>query len=115
MRKATVKVQYQVPEGKELVRLTKKSTVSYIYIGKGLSGPDKGHTCVQINDKMVNPEDVSYYMRSERNRMSPEDVDRMMVSIKADKDTKMGVITDVKEALREANTLRISYSATEKK
>ena len=31
MRHETVKVQYQVPQGKELTRLTKKSAVSYIY------------------------------------------------------------------------------------
>jgi biopolymer transport protein ExbD len=35
----------------------------------------------------------------------------MTVSIKADKETKMGVITDVKQALREAYALKISYSA----
>ena len=33
------------------------------------------------------------------------------VSIKADKETKMGLITDVKQALREAYALKISYSA----
>ena len=36
---------------------------------------------------------------------------RLTVSLKADKDTKMGVITDVKQALREAYALKISYSA----
>ena len=34
MRKVTLKVQYQVPQGKELTRLTKKTAVSYIHIGK---------------------------------------------------------------------------------
>jgi hypothetical protein len=33
------------------------------------------------------------------------------VSIKADRGTKMGVITDVKQSLREAYALKISYSA----
>ena len=35
----------------------------------------------------------------------------MTVSIKADQDTKMGLITDLKQALREAYALKISYSA----
>ncbi|MCQ5224224.1 biopolymer transporter ExbD, partial [Parabacteroides merdae] len=35
----------------------------------------------------------------------------MTVAIKADKETKMGLITDVKQALREAYALKISYSA----
>lgn len=46
--------------------------------------------------------------------MSPEDQKLMTVSIKADQETKMGVITDVKQALRQAKALKISYSATEK-
>lgn len=54
-------------------------------------------------------------MAAEKNRMSPEDVQRMTVSLKADRDVPMGIVTDVKQALREAGTLRISYSADEKK
>ena len=42
--------------------------------------------------------------------MKEEDQPFMTVSIKADKETKMGLITDVKQALREAYALKISYS-----
>ena len=34
----------------------------------------------------------------------------MTTSIKSDKDTKMGIITDVKQELRKANALKINYS-----
>ena len=37
----------------------------------------------------------------------------MTISIKADQDTKMGIITDVKQELRRANALKISYAALE--
>ncbi|MGI6223424.1 MAG: ExbD/TolR family protein [Prevotella sp.] len=118
MRKQNVMVKYQVPQGTELTRLTKKSTVSYIYIGKpespqGKVLSQKSH--IQMNDKYVKADEVEDYMTLERNRMEPEDVDKMMVSIKADRQTPMGTITDVKQALRRAKALRISYSATEKK
>jgi biopolymer transport protein ExbD len=43
--------------------------------------------------------------------MKEEDAPFMTVSIKADKETKMGVITDIKQALREAYALKINYSA----
>ena len=33
MRQVTLKVDYRAPQGKQLTRLTKKSAVSYIYIG----------------------------------------------------------------------------------
>ena len=36
----------------------------------------------------------------------------MTVSIKADRETPMGVINDVKRALRDVHALNISYSAT---
>ena len=38
----------------------------------------------------------------------------MTVSIKADRDTKMELITEVKQALRRAGALKVSYSATQK-
>ena len=42
MRKVTLKVKYQVPQGTELTRLTKKTAVSYIYIGKPVTGTVQG-------------------------------------------------------------------------
>lgn len=118
MRQVTLKVKFRVPQGKELTRLTKKSAVSYIYIGKPVStstGRQLGDTTlVQLNDKYATPAEVTDYLVAEKKRMSPEDQQQMTVSIKADRTTKMGVITDVKQALRQAKTLRVNYSASEK-
>ena len=117
MRQVTLKVECRIPEGKHLTRLTKKSAVSHIYIAK----PTKDQqakvgtgTQIQLNDKCATAPEVMDYMSAEKKRMSPEDQKLMTVSIKADKDTKMGVITDVKQALRQAKALKISYSAVEK-
>ena len=116
MRKVTLKVECRVPQGKELTRLTKKSAVSYIYIGTPTrefqSKYGKG-TRIQVNDKFVTAPEVMDYILAEKQRMSPEDLKIMSVSIRADKSTKMGVITDVKQALRQSNVLRINYSAVE--
>ena len=117
MRKVVVKVQYRVPHATELTRLTKKTAVSYVYIGRPesrLQAVAENGTRIQLNDKFVTTDELVDYIETERNRMSPEDKQQMIVSIKADKDTKMGVITDVKQALRRANTLKISYSAINK-
>lgn len=117
MRREEVKVHYEVPQGTELTKLTKKSTVSYIYIGKptkqmqAVAGTD---TRIQLNDKYATTDDIAAYISAERSRMSPEDRKKMTVSIKADRDTRMGIITDVKQALRRSNALNINYSATEK-
>lgn len=117
MRQVTLKVECRVPQGKHLTRLTKKSAVSYVYIGKpskSLKGKFGNESLIQLNDKFATAPEVMDYVAAEKKRMSPEDQKLMTVSIKADKDTKMGMITDVKQALRQAKALKISYSATEK-
>lgn len=114
MRKVELKVKYQVPAGTELSRLTKKSTVTYIYIGRGVGDSD-AKMRVQLNDKLSEVSDIVDYIVEERKRMSPEDVGKMTVSIKADRQADMGLITDVKQALRQANALRINYSAVSEK
>mgnify|MGYP003615685420 FL=1 len=43
--------------------------------------------------------------------MKEEDPPFMTVSLKIDKETKMGVVTDIKQALRQAYALKINYSA----
>ena len=97
MREVTLKVQFQVPQGTELEKLEKKSLVSFIYIGKPL--PE-----FQIQD----------YIAQEKSSMKEEDQPFMTVSLKVDKDTKMGIVQDVKQALRQAYALKINYSATQR-
>lgn len=118
MQKVAVKVQYRAPQGTELTRLTKKSAVTYIYIGRPTAGLQRvagSETRIQLNDKFATAADVSDYVSQEKDRMAPEDQQQMTVSIKADRDTRMGVITDVKQALRQAKAYKINYSAVERK
>lgn len=108
MRSVPMKVKYQVPSGTEITKLVKKSTVTYIYIGK--VGED---TRIQLNDKLATVADIEVYVKAERSRMQSEDMTRQVVSIKADRETDMRVITQVKQALRRANAYTINYSATQ--
>lgn len=117
MQKVTVKVQFRTPQGTELTRLTKKTAVTYIYIGKPEGNLQKTlgtATRIQLNDKFGSLDDVVDYISAERERMSPEDQQQMTVSVKADRTTKMSIIDNVKQALRKAKAYRISYSATDK-
>lgn len=117
MREVTLKVKYRVPEGTELTKLVKKSAVTYIYIGKPadeMRNTVGDGTRIQLNDKYANVDDVTDYVAEERRRMSPEDAKAMSVSIKADRETEMEIMSDVRQALRRAGALRINYSATQK-
>ena len=110
MRSVPLKVIYQVPAGTELTRLTKKAATTYIYIGKPVGEPSAA-TRIQLNDKYADASQVAGYVMAERRRMQPEDARNMTVDVKADRHTDMGTITDVKQALRNAQALRIHYSA----
>lgn len=119
MREVQLKVKFQVPQGTKLEKLTKKSVVSYLYVGQPLKGGaadgDTGGSQIQINDKIASLGEVSDYLTAERQSMSGDDAKRMMVSIKADRNTRMNVIHDIKQTLRSAHVLKVNYSAERKK
>lgn len=118
MRSVPVKVEYTVPQGDELTRLSNKAAVLYIYIGArqhpGQSGERDDGTFIQLGDKFATTEEIVDYVSAERKAMSPENRDRMIVSVKADRNTPMGVISEVRQALREANVMHVSFSAVGK-
>lgn len=115
MRKITVKVRYRVPQGTELTRLTKKTTTSYIYVGKqmnDLGEVESDSTSIQLNDKIVQMAEIKNYLLKERQDMDAIDKKQMMVSIRGDKDTRMGIMIDIKQTLRESNVLNVNYIGT---
>lgn len=122
MREVQLKVEYQVPHGKELERLAKKSSVIYIHIGRPVvpatnaanAATDTAAVRIQMNDKLVEVGDIAGLLIEERSQMAPEDVAAMTVCIKADKDTPMRIVNDVKQALREADVLNVVYFADNK-
>jgi len=113
MRDVELKVRYEVPQATEVQKLTHKSAVSYIYVGRQTA--EDSTFCIQLNDKLASVEEIGAYIEEERSRMAPEDLTRMTVSLKADRDVPMYVIADIKQALQKANALKINYSTTEKR
>ncbi len=120
MRDVELKVRYEVPQGTEIQKLTHKSAVSYIYVGRAnraneTNGADESQFTIQLNDKLATIDEIRAYITDERSRMNEEDQTRMTVSIKADRDVPMSLIADIKRALQQSYALKINYSASEKK
>ncbi|MBZ4676745.1 MAG: biopolymer transporter ExbD [Anaerophaga sp.] len=114
MKEVTLKIQLTQPEATELTKLEKKSLVTYIYVGvpqKAYQSTFGTEPRLQLNDQFASVGDIRDYIVQERESMRESDRSKMTVSIKADYDTPMGIITEVKQALREAQALKISYSA----
>ncbi|HCS20346.1 MAG TPA: biopolymer transporter ExbD [Bacteroidetes bacterium] len=117
MREVTIKVKNSTPSASEVEKLTKKNLVSYIYVGAPVSAlQDEFGTAtrLQLNDAFKSKDDVRAFVETERNKLYEDDKAKMIVSIKADRDVKMGIITDVKQELRKANALKLTYSTRKK-
>ncbi|HAP31112.1 MAG: ExbD/TolR family protein [Flavobacteriales bacterium] len=117
MRETTIMVQQSLPQATEIQKLEKKSLVSYIYIGspvERMQGTYGTKARIQLNDAFATVDDIPQYITAERTARDEKEVPFMTTSIKADQNTKMGIVTDVKQELRKANALKINYSTRKK-
>ncbi|MGL4291961.1 MAG: ExbD/TolR family protein [Bacteroidales bacterium] len=117
MRETELKVEFRAPQATELTKLEKKSLVTYLYVGKPTEQYRKKlgtESRIQMNDKFIEVSEVRDYISQERSNMKEEDQGYMQVSLKVDKETQMGIVSDIKQALRDAQALKINYSAVEK-
>ena len=115
MRDQELLVSYKLPEATEVQKLEKKNLVSYIHIGKPvLHMQAKFGTApkIQLNDSYKTTKDILDFAASERDKLSEADRASMTICLKADGGTKMGIIADVKQELRRANALKISYASS---
>jgi len=107
LRQTTVQVRTLLPQAEALTKLEQKRLVSYLYVGpRKLSGNQLGETAVQIDDALV--EDLTSIRGIMYDKLMGQP--RLVVSLRVDEATPMGVVLDVQQELREAGTLRINYS-----
>ena len=91
-----------MPRAEKIEKLESKRHTSYIWATKdGL---------LSVDDRIIGINNLSGIMY---NKISKNP--KITVSLKSDQKTKMKLITDIHSQLREANALKLSYSALTKK
>ena len=86
-----------IPKAEKIEKLKGKRHTAHIWVSKeGL---------VSINDRLFAVEDVAKIMYDKR--VSDPQV---IVSLKADEEAKIGLISSIHEELREADALKLNYS-----
>jgi len=109
LRENDVLVRAQVPAAEALTKIDQKRLVSYIWIGpEKLPGNQLGPTAVQIDDVLIDDLGI---IRSIMYRKLQEQ-QKLIVSLKVDQTSEMGIVQEVEQELRQANTLRINYSTS---
>lgn len=113
MRDSELKVDVTTPNATELSKLEKKSLVNYIYIGK----PKEKYSDVgtkpriQLGDKFSTVADIPLFLEKHKVKVPENQRGLIKTSMRVDKDVTMGIVTDVKTALRKAGQLAVNYSA----
>ncbi len=111
MRENSMKVKIKLPEATEVQKLEKKSLVSYIYVGTPMNAKIYGsNTRIQLDDAFATVDDIQEYIAKERQARDEADRKKLTTSLKVDSDTRMGIVTDIKQELRKASALKINYS-----
>ena len=111
LKQSELKVEVTLPEATQLEKMQNKSTVSYFYIGPPKEAINGTAPRLQLNDRFATVDDIPIFLEREKVRVPAQLHDRMTASLRVDKDVTMGIVSDVKTALRKNNQLRLNYSA----
>ena len=115
MREVDLKIKLDQPEATQIDKLEDKALVDYIYIGEAMNSELYGTVPkIQLDDDFATIEDVQDYIIARRADRDEKLQGKITVSLKVDKKTKMGIVTEVKQKLRKIQALKINYSTREK-
>ena len=110
MREVDPLVKVQMPQANEITELDKKDLVN-IWMGKPMNAKaGEDALKIQLNDKTQEVEDIRNFISATTatKSVSPKDI---VVNLRVDKEATVGKLTAVKQELRKAEALSISYAA----
>jgi biopolymer transport protein ExbD len=113
MRDSTLMVNNSLPAADQVQKLDKKDRVMYIYAGQPSSRyEDKYGSAarIQLNDKFAVVEEVGAFVLAERASKRQELQNVLTTALKVDGETKMGLVSDIKQELRKVNALKLNYT-----
>lgn len=107
LREVTLQVRVELTRAENIEKIEQKRLVSYLYIGPEVIGSNTyGETKVQIDDALI--DEMSFIRRIMYDKLLEQP--KLIVSLRVDRESEMGIVTDVQQELRQAGTLQINYS-----
>ena len=101
LREVTLKVKIDLTKATNIEKIEEKRLVSYIYMGpERLPNNRLGNDKVQIDDAIV--DDIGSIRQLMYDKLLQEQ--RMIVSLRVDESSEFGLLTDVQEELKKAQT-----------
>src|SRR5690606_7127342 len=115
LREQDLLVEQKIPQATQLQKLQNRSLISYLFIGKPRNTSLYGsEPRIQANDLLITAPDVVQWVNQERDLLAEAGRGLITISMKVDKDVKMGPVSDVQTELRNADARRVLYASTAK-
>lgn len=110
MREDDPKVKVSKPNATETEKLEKKNLVDYINVGPPVNPRYGTEPKIQLDDAFAEVSDIPVWIKANRDRRKEAEQPLITTSLKVDREVRMGIVTDIKQELRETNALKINYS-----
>lgn len=115
MRDTSIKVRTTLPQATEIQKMEKKSLVNFMYVGPPTNKENFGTAPrLQLDDAFADPEEIGEWVNVIKAGAREADKNKLIFSLKADKDVTMGLISDIKQEMRKADALKLNYSTLQR-
>lgn len=113
LRESTIMVKQSIPKATQLRKLEQKKLVSYMYVGKPNDVKKFGaEPKIQANDAFIEIDGIIQFIEEEKGKLAENEKDQITISIKVDDETKMGIVADIQEKMRDVNARKLMYAAS---
>lgn len=109
MRSAPSLTHVELPNASELQKLKEKSLLVYMLVGRPAGENPDVLFEIQLNSELIALDAMPSKLRIIKGEIKPEEQDKMIVILKIDKDTPMGLVNDIRQNLRETNFQTVYY------
>ena len=112
LRESTIMVKQSIPKATQLRKLEQKKLVSYLYVGQPNDAKKFGaEPKIQANDAFIEIDGIIQFIEEEKGKLQENEKDQITISLKVDDETKMGIIADIQEKMRDVNARKLMYAA----
>lgn len=113
LRESTIMVKQSIPKATQLRKMSQKKLVSYMYVGKPNDAKKFGtEPKIQANDAFIQIDGIIQFIEEEKSKLAENEKEQITISIKVDDQTKMGIVADIQEKMRDVNARKLMYAAS---
>jgi len=109
IRPVPILAKFDIPNAETLQRLEEKSQLIYIMVGEKTD--ENTQPVIQLNSSFTTLDKLQEGLLEIKEEAPFENQQGMVVILKIDKNTEMGLVNDIRHVLRDTGLLTVYYSA----